>query len=121
MARTVRAMPPKQDGQAKAQKKADLAKKTKARQATHAAQRCASASAARDFAALPSARSSPSRRALTRPARGAQALEDKTFGLKNKNKSAKVQKCVPGCAASFPPLCAAAALARPCAPIARAR
>jgi heterodisulfide reductase subunit A-like polyferredoxin len=29
-------------------------------------------------------------------AKKAKALEDKTFGLKNKNKSAKVQKCVSG-------------------------
>lgn len=28
-------------------------------------------------------------------AKKAKALEDKTFGLKNKNKSVKVQKCVP--------------------------
>ena len=52
-------------------------------------------------------------------AAAAQALEDKTFGLKNKNKSAKVQRCAPGL--RFPPLCAAAFVSRRGAPVRRGR
>ena len=88
-------MPPKVDAQAKAQKKAEQAKKAKARRphpSLRAQQRCC----------VERERVSALRRscydlgsALTRLLCAAQALEDKTFGLKNKNKSAKVQKCAP--------------------------
>ena len=112
-------MPPKQDGQAKAQKKADLAKKTKAR--ARRGRRSAAfwrRSERREREAAPALRAAPSRRALTSAA-ATQALEDKTFGLKNKNKSAKVQRCAPR--PRFPPLCVAAAAARRGAPMRRAR
>ena len=58
-------------------------------------------------------------------AKKAKALEDKTFGLKNKNKSVKVQKCAP--APSRPRACGLTVPARarplgltPASPLARA-
>jgi hypothetical protein len=101
------------DKQKAAAKKADAAKKAKARaRACSGAQRRGSRDAARVCCEVFARRlarvcvrcGGGADARLRRGAAAAQNVEDKTFGLKNKNKSAKVQKCAPPSPTAVAPL-----------------
>jgi hypothetical protein len=87
------------DKQRAAEKKAAAAKKAKAR-GGRAPRRAGRLGRRLAFSRSPRALARGVRAPPDASAGRAQAAEDKTFGLKNKNKSVKVQKCAPGAAAS---------------------